>query len=81
MRNGLAACPMHDAAFDRGYLAVENSYSILRAEILQKSVEQDQGVSPYFDDLLSSALVLPATAKRPAISYLEYHRRFIFRDG
>ncbi|MGH2482035.1 MAG: HNH endonuclease, partial [Ktedonobacteraceae bacterium] len=81
MRNGLAACPMHDAAFDRGYLAVENTYSILRAEVLQKSVERDQGVRPYFDDLLSSALILPATAKRPAINYLEYHRRFIFRDG
>lgn len=81
MRNGLAACPMHDAAFDRGYLAVEDTYSIVRAEVLQKSAEQDQGVKPYFDDLLSSVLVLPATAKKPALSYLEYHRRFVFRDS
>jgi putative restriction endonuclease len=81
LRNGLAACPMHDAAFDRGYLAVGNAYNILRASILQESIEQDQGVRPYFDDLLSPALILPESAKQPAIHYLEYHRRSIFRDG
>ncbi len=81
MRNGLAACPMHDAAFDRGYLAIGNTYSILRARILQESVERDQGVRPYFDDLLSSVLILPVTAKQPLIRYLEYHRRSIFRNG
>lgn len=67
LRNGLAACPMHDAAFDRGYLAVGDTYNILRAGILQESMEQDQRVRPYFDDLLSPVLILPETAKQPAI--------------
>lgn len=79
MRNGLAACPMHDAAFDQGYLTVDNSYTVVRSAILGESVARDQGVSPYFADLLSSTLILPAHARRPSTHYLDYHRRSIFR--
>lgn len=80
LRNGLAACPMHDAAFDRGYLSVGDTYAILKARILQESIEKDGCVRPYFDDLLNEALILPTDAKKPAITYLEYHRLSIFRD-
>ena len=80
-RNGLAACPMHDAAFDRGYLTVEDTCNIVKARVLQESIEKDQGVRSYFSDLLNEMLILPTSAKRPAIIYLAYHRLHIFRDS
>lgn len=77
--NGLAACPIHDAAFDKGYLSVGNRHEILQAEILRESIVNDQGVKAYFADLLSEKLLLPAHAKQPSPYYLEYHRQHIFR--
>lgn len=79
VRNGLAACPTHDAAFDYGYLTVEDTHSIIKANILQKSIANDAGVRPYFEDILSAQLILPAHAKKPVQFYLEYHRLHIFR--
>ncbi len=79
MRNGLAACPMHDAAFDQGYIAVGDFYGVLRSGILQESIMKDQGVRPYFTDLLSETLLLPANAQRPLSDHLEYHLQHIFR--
>jgi putative restriction endonuclease len=79
VRNGLAACPMHDAAFDQGYLTVKEDYSIYEARLLKESSAQDRGVSLYFGDILSSRLILPMSAKRPADHYLNYHRQKIFK--
>ena len=79
VRNGLAACPMHDAAFDQGYLAINGDYRIYEARVLQTSVVQDRGVNLYFGDTLSSSLILPQNAKRPADHYLVYHWQRIFK--
>ena len=79
VRNGLAACPMHDAAFDQGYLAVKEDYRIYEARLLQESVVRDRGVNFYFGDILSSSLILPQHAKRPADHYLVYHWQKIFK--
>jgi putative restriction endonuclease len=79
VRNGLAACPMHDAAFDQGYLAINGDYHIYEARVLQESVVQDRGVNLYFGDTLSSSLILPQHAKRPADHYLVYHWQRIFK--
>ena len=79
VRNGLAACPMHDAAFDQGYLAVNNDYGIFEASVLQKSLLQDRGVNLYFGDTLSPSLILPQHAKRPTDHYLVYHWQKIFK--
>jgi putative restriction endonuclease len=79
VRNGLAACPMHDAAFDQGYLAINGDYRIYEARVLQTSVVQDRGVNLYFGDTLSSSLILPQYAKRPADHYLAYHWQRIFK--
>lgn len=81
VRNGLAACPMHDAAFDQGYLTVNGGYRIHRAHILEESIVRDQGTSYYFGAILQAALVLPEQAKMPAIAYLTYHREHIFKGG
>jgi putative restriction endonuclease len=79
VRNGLAACPMHDAAFDQGYLTVNGGYHIHRAHVLQESIVKDQGASYYFGAILLPALIMPEQAKMPASAYLSYHREHIFK--
>ncbi len=79
VRNGLAACPMHDAAFDQGYLTVNGGYRIRRANVLEQSVIKDQGASYYFGRVLRTTLLLPEQAKTPGVQYLNYHREHIFK--
>ena len=80
VHNGLAACPLHDAAFDQGYLTVDDTYYIRPAIVLQESIEQgDYQVGLFFRDVLSRSLLLPPSAKMPAQAYLAYHRRHCFR--
>lgn len=79
VHNGLAACPLHDAAFDQGYLAIENTYQIRKAFMLHESIERDYRVGLFFEDVLSANLILPPDAKTPGLEYLEYHRKHCFR--
>jgi len=79
LRNGLAACPMHDVAFDKGYLTVDFTYLIRKATILQESVNRDYRVGEFFESVLSKSLLLPPGAEWPAHQYLEYHWRHCFR--
>ena len=79
MRNGLAACPMHDTAFDQGYLTINGGYRIHRASVLEQSIVKDQGASYYFGAILHARLLLPEQAKMPAVHYLTYHREHIFK--
>jgi putative restriction endonuclease len=81
VRNGLAACPMHDAAFDQGYLTINGGYRIHRASVLEESVVKDQGASYYFGAILQERLLLPEQAKMPAAHYLTYHREHIFKGN
>ena len=79
VRNGLAACPMHDVGFDQGYLTVDEDYAILQASILRQSMASDAGVEVYFSTLVQPALLLPAHARKPDAQYLRYHHANIFR--
>lgn len=79
VHNGLAACPLHDAAFDQGYLTIDNTYQIRKALILQESIERDFRVELFFEDALSTNLILPPDAKMPGLEYLEYHRNYCFK--
>lgn len=79
VRNGLAACPMHDAAFDRGYLTINGSLRIHQSDILRQSARNDPCVSIYFENALRPALVLPSQAVKPGTQYLSYHRKYIFK--
>ncbi|BCL82271.1 restriction endonuclease [Ktedonobacteria bacterium brp13] len=78
VQNGLAACPIHDAAFDQGYLTVDSDYHIHRAIVLSNSLAHDRRSSIYFDELLYATLRLPANAEKPHPTYLAYHREHIF---
>lgn len=81
VRNGLVACPTHDAAFDKGYLTVNEKYQIDRANILEISIANDPGVEFYFKHHLNPSIALPNNAKLPKQDYLEYHRTNIFRKS
>ena len=79
VHNGLVACTMHDAAFDQGYLTVDDTYHIRKAIMLQESIEHDYRVGLFFEDVLGISLLLPPGAKMPTREYLEYHRLHCFR--
>jgi putative restriction endonuclease len=79
VQNGLAACPMHDVAFDRGYLMINGGYRIHRATRLAQSIIRDPKVITYFGETLSPVLLLPQHAERPGHAYLAYHRENIFK--
>ncbi|GHO56043.1 restriction endonuclease [Ktedonobacter robiniae] len=79
VRNGVAACPTHDAAFDQGLLAVDGNYAILRSHTLQESIRSDLNVALYFGNVLSQSLVLPGKAHFPDTTYLQYHLESLFK--
>ena len=78
MRNGVAACGLHDAAFDTGLVTVNGGLKVHRARRLQMSVKHDPGADNYFETMLRGELVLPAEAVRPGDPYLEWHQNRIY---
>lgn len=78
-RNGLAACPTHDVAFDVGLLTVNGGLRIHTASRLLAAMETDQLARQYFDrPPLREVLLLPEGADPPAVEYLRWHRERIF---
>ncbi|WP_419917044.1 HNH endonuclease [Candidatus Poriferisodalis sp.] len=77
--NGIAACPMHDTAFDAGLITVNGGLQVHRAHQLQQSRQTDQGVERNFGRTLRSRLRSPDGAA-PRASYLRWHQEHIFLD-
>jgi len=78
-RNGLAACPPHDVAFDTGLLTVNGGLRIHVARSLADAVRADSMARHYYGQPpLCETLLLPTDAMRPASKYLDWHRRKIF---
>lgn len=79
LRNGLAACPSHDVAFDTGMLTVSAELKIHIAQSLADAVRGDQLTRQYYGrPPLLESLLLPDNAQRPARKYLDWHREKIF---
>jgi len=79
-RNGIAACPTHDAAFDTGLITVNGGLRIHRAEPLRASMVADEGTERYFGErVLGARLLLPARRPGPDPQYLRYHHQHIFQ--
>lgn len=77
-RNGVAACPTHDAAFDTGLISVNGGLRIHRAPRLEAALHSP-GLRRNFDaPVLQSTLVLPPAATPPLASYFDYHRAHVF---
>ncbi|WP_323671481.1 HNH endonuclease [Candidatus Poriferisodalis multihospitum] len=77
--NGIAACPMHDAAFDAGLITVNGGLRVHRARRLQRSREIDPGVEHSFGPALRSTLRVPGHAA-PAAPYLQWHQQHVYAD-
>ena len=79
-RNGLAACPPHDAAFDTGMITVNGGLRIHLARPLAQAIRTDPIAHQYYGQPpLRDALLLPEGALRPSTRYLDWHRQRIFR--
>jgi putative restriction endonuclease len=79
-RNGLAACPAHDVAFDTGLLSVNGGLRIHVARSLAEATRTDPLARQYYGrPPLRDALLLPSEAQPPARKYLDWHRQNVFR--
>ncbi len=72
--NGIAACPTHDAAFDRGWLGIDEEYRIRVAATIQNAVTSNSGAAVFFQKMLSVSLILPpgSTAPQSYFSWMSY---------
>jgi len=78
-RNGLAACPAHDVAFDTGMLTVNEGLRIQLARPLAQAVQNDPLTRQYYGQPpLREVLLLPEGAQVPAVKYLDWHREKVF---
>jgi putative restriction endonuclease len=81
-RNGLAACAVHDAAFDTGMITVNGGLRIHFARPLTEAVMTDPLARQYYGQPpVRETLLLPAGALPPARKYLDWHREKIFTFG
>lgn len=79
LRNGLAACPAHDVAFDTGLLTVNGGLRIHVARSLAAAAQADPLTRQYFGrPPVLTSLLLPAGAQAPAQKYLDWHREKVF---
>jgi putative restriction endonuclease len=78
-RNGLAACPSHDVAFDTGLLTVGPALEIHVSEALAQAVLDDPLTRQYYGrPPLLESLLLPDDAQLPTRKYLDWHKTNIF---
>ncbi len=78
-RNGLAACAVHDAAFDTGMMTVNGGLRIHLATSLADAVQADPLTRHYYGQPpLRERLLLPDGALSPARKYLDWHRDRVF---
>jgi putative restriction endonuclease len=81
-RNGLAACPAHDVAFDTGLLTVNGGLRIHVARSLSDATLNDPLARQYYGrPPLQEILLLPVGAQPPARKYIDWHREKIFVSG
>lgn len=79
-RNGLAACPMHDRAFDQGLLLVNGGLRVHRSPELVAQTRRDGRAEAYFGDrVLAPTLLLPEGATPPGERYLAWHKAEVWR--
>lgn len=79
LRNGLAACPVHDVAFDSGLITVNGGLRVHLSDKLKSGLIDDPVASRYFGSPpMSTSLLLPPGAKEPRAEYLSWHKERVF---
>lgn len=82
VRNGIAACPSHDAAFDSGLLTVTADGTIHTARVLRDvSVEHPSVVASLSGSARPELLRPDDRADHPSPRYLDWHHSQIWRNG
>jgi predicted restriction endonuclease len=83
VRNGLAACPSHDVAFDTGLITVNGGLRIHVKAHLSAAAEHDPATRSVFGrPPLAETLRLPSDALEPQAPYLAWHHnRFDWTVG
>ncbi|MCC7062053.1 MAG: HNH endonuclease [Planctomycetes bacterium] len=76
-RNGIAACPMHDRAFDAGLLTVNGGCRIHRAKGLEARLA-DKVTDQFFGGGVLEEKLLVKQGAEPRRQYLDYHKRYVF---
>lgn len=77
-KNGIAACPTHDRAFDGGLLTVNGGLRIHRTQRLEVRLADRVTESFFGPRIVAERLLLGASGARPARRYLDYHREHVF---
>lgn len=81
VRNGLAACPTHDVAFDSGLLTVNGGLHIHVTVELAQAAETDPASRAAFGrPPLADHLLMPAGATPPKRRYLTWHHQNVYRS-
>ena len=78
-RNGLAACPAHDVAFDTGLITIDGDLRIETSRRLADVVDADRIAGQYFGrPPLLDVLLLPEEGRPPSQKYTDWHRAHIY---
>lgn len=80
VRNGLSLSRLHDAAFDRGLIAFDDTLRLLLSPRLKAELSQ-RAVSENFGAYAGEPLILPDDAALPELSFLSEHRSKFFRKS
>lgn len=76
LKNGVAACPTHDAAFDGFLMTLSSSLQIVRSPLLEMAIDRDSIVAHNFSSLsVVESGIESRFQQRPATEYLEWHRQ------
>ncbi|MEN9576238.1 MAG: hypothetical protein RL514_4093 [Verrucomicrobiota bacterium] len=78
VRNGLSLSRLHDAAFDRGLIAFDDTLRLLLSPHLKAELSQ-RAVAESFGAYESQPLCLPDDAALPDFAFLSLHRATMFR--
>lgn len=74
--NGICLSALYDRAFDKGYIAFDESYKVLISSSLKKSIGSDY-YPKYFAPIEKTKLIQPVKYL-PKKEFLEYHRDTVF---
>ena len=75
-RNGVAACPTHDAAFDTGLMTIRADGRIAHAGKLSAATSGDPIAATAFT--VREHLLVPEGSRPPRTQYLEWHHQHIW---
>ena len=80
VRNGLCLSRTHDAAFDQGLIAFDDSLALVLSRHLRTHLP-DSTIHELFGKHEGKALFIPEDAALPNVTFLATHRKTIFRNA